>query len=66
MGVTGVSFSPDGTKVLAGSYDETAFLWPVGYKDTVAALCNDLSRDLTPEERDRYLITGLEATCPGK
>ena len=52
--IAGVGFSADGALALTASYDGAARLWPV---DVAALLENAdarVTRDLTPEERERY------------
>ena len=56
-------FSPDGKYILTASLDKTARRWPIDYHDTIRALCAELTRDLTPEERSQYGITNPEPTC---
>jgi WD40 repeat protein len=61
-----VAFSSDGKYVLTGSWDGTAKLWDTDYQDTMRWACSRLTRDLTQEERTRYLITDNEPTCSAK
>jgi WD40 repeat protein len=56
-------FSPDGKFILSSSFDGV-HLWDSDYHDTIRAACSLLIRDLTPEERAQYDITGSEPTCP--
>jgi WD40 repeat protein/transcriptional regulator with XRE-family HTH domain len=57
-------FSPDGKQVLTGSFDHTARLWEVDYRDFVKAVCAQLLRDFTDEERIQAHIEDQESTCP--
>jgi hypothetical protein len=40
--------------------------WYTDYHDTIHAVCDLLTRDLTAEERTQYGILDNEPTCPGK
>ena len=51
-------------RILTGSFDYTARLWEVDYRDFVAAVCARLLRDFTEEEREQAHITDQEPTCP--
>ncbi|MEU6745809.1 trypsin-like peptidase domain-containing protein [Spirillospora sp. NPDC046719] len=57
--VTGVVFAPDGT-VVTGASDGWVRWWPLRPEDLLAQAAERVSRELTPEERSRYL--GVEAT----
>lgn len=58
-----VAFSPNGTEVLTGSYDGTAWIWPVSYEDLIGEACGCIAENLTIEEWERYKITNIR-TCP--
>jgi WD40 repeat protein len=62
--VRNVAFSPDGRYILTASADRTARRWLVDLQDTIREVCALLTRDLTPEERAQFGITGDEPTCP--
>jgi WD40 repeat protein len=62
--VRGVAFSPDGKNILTASLDKTAKLWQTDYHDTIRSLCEQLTRDLTTQERQKYGIAGQAPTCP--
>ena len=56
-------FSPDGKQVLTSSFDRTARLWEVDYRDFVKAVCSQLLRDFTEEERVEAHIEDQEPSC---
>jgi WD40 repeat protein/transcriptional regulator with XRE-family HTH domain len=59
-----VAFAPNGRQIATASADGTARLWDLDYQDTLRTLCGRLLRDLTPDERTQYGITGPGSTCP--
>lgn len=61
--VNTVAFSPNGRYILTGSGDRTARLWHVTYEVTVRALCGQLLRDLSAEERVQHAIADDGPTC---
>jgi predicted NACHT family NTPase len=61
--VRSVAFSPDGKYVLSGSVDKTARLWDTDYQAMMQFACAHLVRNLTDEERLRYLISDTTPTC---
>jgi WD40 repeat protein len=62
--VRSIAFSPDGRYLLTGSHDQSARLWSIDYHDTIRNLCEQLTRDLTTDERTQYGITDQGPTCP--
>ena len=62
--VRGVAFSPDDKYILTASFDGTARLWFTRIDDTVRAVCDLLTRDLTSEERAQFGIADQAPTCP--
>ncbi|MCI0552262.1 MAG: TIR domain-containing protein [Anaerolineae bacterium] len=64
--VRSVAFSSDGKYVLTGSVDKTARLWDTDYQAMMQFACAHLVRNLTDEERSRYLVFDNTPTCdPG-
>ena len=64
--VNAIAFSPDGKYVLTGSGDNTAQLWNMDFHEDLRRVCARLTRDLTPDERVAFGITGTQPTCPAK
>jgi len=66
--VWAVAFSPDGSKLLTGSEDRTIHVWSPHSAQLATRICRQLHRDLTADERARYLPIELRseraATCP--
>ena len=58
-----VAFSPDGTKVITGSDDNTARIWPVSDQDMIEQACDCIAENLTVEDWNRYGIPNIK-TCP--
>jgi hypothetical protein len=54
--VTAVAFSPDGTRVLTGSQDNTARLWSVfkSAQDLINTVRTSVPRCLTPTQREAF------------
>ncbi|HEV3076164.1 MAG TPA: hypothetical protein VHB47_17215 [Thermoanaerobaculia bacterium] len=60
-------YSPDGTRLLSGGEDRTVRVWSPRSELLATRICHQLHRDLTEEERRRYLPSDLQpetgATC---
>lgn len=62
--VSHVLFSPDGDEVLIDDTIDFS-LWPVDINTNVDYLCQQITRDFTPQERLLYEIDTQAAPCPG-
>jgi WD40 repeat protein len=59
------SFSPDGTKLAAPSFDGLTTVWDLAPEHWLAAACDLVSRNLTRDEwRQHVGSSGYRATCP--
>ncbi|WP_278249291.1 WD40 repeat domain-containing protein [Azotobacter chroococcum] len=65
-GVTSVSFNPDGTRIVSGSYDKTLRLWPAP-KTWPDLLCAKLIRNMSRQEWRDWVSPEIdyECQCPG-
>ena len=54
-GLTGVAFSPDGAQLAVGSRDGTDRIYLLNIEDLIALAKSRLTRQLTPEECQRFL-----------
>ncbi len=64
--VRSLAFSPDGERLLSGG-DDGAWLWQLGFEAWRERACRIANRELTAEERERYLGNrdeGGESACP--
>ena len=64
--VQSVAFSPDGTRIVSGSADNTLRLWPVP-TDLPGELCKKLTRNMSRREWRDWVSPdiGYEIQCPG-
>jgi WD40 repeat protein len=62
--VTSVGFAPNGKRIVTTSLDKTIRTWIADYNDLLAYACTLVGRDLTPEERVLYGVSGNDPTCP--
>ena len=62
--VTNVAFAPDGKRIITTSLDKTIRTWITDYNDLLAYACTLVGRDLSPEERTLYGVSGQDPTCP--
>ena len=53
--VVAIAFSPNGSRVVTASWDGTARLYLVHIEDLIELAKSRVTRELTSEERDRYL-----------
>jgi WD40 repeat protein len=54
--VRAITFTPDGRSLLVFSSDWTLRAYPIALTDLMASARAQVSRELTPEERERYLL----------
>jgi hypothetical protein len=60
-----LAFSPDGTRLIAGSGDGTVAVWDVGLRAWPSRACRIANRNLTQEEWAQYLgDMPYHKTCP--
>ncbi len=62
--VRNVAFSIDGEYILTASNDNTARLWMIDLNDTIQAVCEQLTRDLTAAEQIQFNILSQSPICP--
>ncbi len=55
ISVTSAAFSPEGTRVVTESYDNTVRVWRVGWKEVLTYLRSKTSACLTVPQRRQYL-----------
>ena len=58
------TFAPNSRVVLNFTGQKSAELVPVDYHVIVQQLCEQLSRDLSDDERAKFSIVGSDSTCP--
>ena len=65
-GVSSVTFSPDGQRLVTASEDNTARVWLWRAEDLIAEACKRLPRNLTHQEWRQYMREEVpyHATCP--
>ncbi len=61
-----LSFTPDDNKIVSGSADRTVRIWTTKSSILADIICTKVSRNLTPEEWDKYIGSDIkyEKTCP--
>ena len=64
--VSSLAFSPDGNRIVSGSWDETIRLWPA-FPDTVAAMCAKLPANMSHQQWRDWVSPDIEyiEDCPG-
>jgi WD40 repeat protein len=63
--VLGVAFSPDGTRIASGSYDQTVRLWPA--PSGPADLCAKLTTNMNHQQWNAWVAPDIDyiTVCPG-
>ena len=64
--VSSLAFSPDGNRIVSGSWDETIRLWSA-FPDTVAAMCAKLPANTSRQQWRDWVSPDIEyiEVCPG-
>jgi WD40 repeat protein len=64
--VSSVAFSPDGQRLLSGSYDNTVRLWPT-FPDPASSLCAKLTTNMSHQEWQEWVSPDIDyiEACPG-